>query len=66
MKADSVSFSTPMSELQFQVQLTQVMAPSVRILAFYRKEDNDEFVVDALSLSVEGIFQKPVSLDFVW
>ncbi|XP_012946014.2 uncharacterized protein LOC101860942 [Aplysia californica] len=62
--ANSLKPDSPRKDLEFSVTLEQRMAPSVRIVVFYLREDNSEFVVDALSLNVDGIFQKPVSVQF--
>jgi len=64
LMTSSVTPATPSTDLQISLNVDQKMTPNVRVIAFYRREDNSEFVVDALTLTVEGIFQKPVSVSF--
>ncbi|KAK3783692.1 hypothetical protein RRG08_025316 [Elysia crispata] len=52
------------SSVDFSFMVTRNMTPSISLVAFYVREENQEVVVDALSLSVNGLFQNPITVEF--
>uniref|UniRef100_A0A0B7BF68 Alpha-2-macroglobulin bait region domain-containing protein n=1 Tax=Arion vulgaris TaxID=1028688 RepID=A0A0B7BF68_9EUPU len=68
MLVRSGTVTSPTSEgsktIPFDLEITQAMAPTVQVLIFYIREQDSEFVGDAIALSVNGLFQKKVSFKF--
>ncbi|RUS90129.1 hypothetical protein EGW08_002096 [Elysia chlorotica] len=52
------------SSVDFSFMVTRDMTPTISLVAFYIRDQNYEVVVDALSLSVDGLFQKPITIEF--
>lgn len=52
------------SSVEFSFMVTRMMTPTLSLVAFYVREENHEVVVDAQSLSVDGLFQSPMSIEF--
>ncbi|GFR87663.1 CD109 antigen-like [Elysia marginata] len=52
------------TSVEFSFMVTGAMTPSISLVAFYVRGENHEVVVDALSLSVNGLFQSSMSIEF--
>ncbi|BFZ14522.1 hypothetical protein BsWGS_17560 [Bradybaena similaris] len=50
--------------LSFDLEITHAMTPSVTIIVFYLRTEDSETIPDSLTLSVDGLFQTPVSVEF--
>ncbi|XP_055893083.1 CD109 antigen-like isoform X3 [Biomphalaria glabrata] len=50
--------------VEYSFTISQAMAPTLTIIAFFMKAENSEFVVDSLSIGVDGLFQKPITVEF--
>ncbi|CAL1539762.1 unnamed protein product [Lymnaea stagnalis] len=50
--------------VDYTFTITQAMSLKVNIICFYIRDENSEFVVDAVAIGVDGLFEKPVTIQF--